>query len=580
MRKRVDASSEISLLYLPGKDKVSGGSRWGEYAVEDLEIERLAWALSIQNEYQEAIKCVLLELCQDTDTLLYRQEILEDFLNRPALADRLEGLLSKLAKLGDYASSRYERTPLRETLARLSELNLYVDCIRTLKTTLEDPQMVTNSRGMETLRRWAEQTVADEEFQSLEKELPGLLAKLNGIPSISIGVNLDGQLRPVEATLLAIHEKPFKGGGSFLDKVTGRRSGKKPNQGIGPLHEVSHQYMDAPGGRLIPLPTRADPLLVPLFRDLYEMLRWLVAPINDVLQQFAQVDISYLISLETEIAFYIGAAKFVTQMKSLGMPMCRPQILAAGTRSGQLERMYNLFLAMHKAEETPATVLTDKIVLNNVNFGPEGRIFVLTGPNLGGKTVYTQAVGVIQVLFQAGLSVPAISASISPVDSIYTHFARLERSDSGMGRLGDEAQRLNVIFQSISEKSLVLLNESLASTSPGESLYLARDIVRALRLYGARAIFATHLHELADSVDTINAEVQGDSRVISLVAGIGEPNRDARGEEDIVPRTYHIQPGPPLGLSYARGIASRYGISFEQLSSKWKEKMESKIPEA
>ena len=81
------------------------------------------------------------------------------------------------------------------------------------------------------------------------------------------------------------------------------------------------------------------------------------------------------------------------------------------------------------------TDLRDQIVTNEVNIGEAGRIFILTGPNQGGKTVYTQGVGLAQVMFQAGLYVPAQSARISPVDGIYTHFTTLEKTGEGTGRL-------------------------------------------------------------------------------------------------------------------------------------------------
>jgi DNA mismatch repair protein MutS len=159
---------------------------------------------------------------------------------------------------------------------------------------------------------------------------------------------------------------------------------------------------------------------------------------------------------------------------------------------------------------------------------------------------------------------------MSPVDGVYTHFATLEEAGDGMGRLGEESRRLNEIFQLATPRTLVLLNESLSSTSPGESLYLARDIVRALRLFGVRAIFATHLHELAEGLDAVNAEVEGDSRVVSLVAGIAPGGEDAESTGEVAARTYRIEPGPPRGLSYAKGIAARYGISFEQLAEQWR----------
>ena len=193
----------------------------------------------------------------------------------------------------------------------------------------------------------------------------------------------------------------------------------------------------------------------------------------------------------------------------------------------------------------------------------EGRSFVLTGPNLGGKTTYVQAVGLAHVLAQAGLFVPGRSAEISPVDAIYTHFPAAEQPSKASGRLGEEAQRLARIFSEATPQSLILLNESLSSTSPGESLYLARDTVCALRLLGARAIYATHLHELAACLDEVNATACDGPPTISLVAGI-VPSGQRSGDGDLG-RTYRIAPGPPQGKSYAQEIAQRHGISLAQL---------------
>jgi DNA mismatch repair protein MutS len=573
MRKRIDASSEISLLYPAAKDRSTSAPHWGKNAVEDLEIEQIAWTLSIQNDYHDAIKSILLEMGGNADAITYRQEVLGDFIDSCEVAEGLKNLLPLLSRLRDYAETRDERTPMQETVARLSELNTYVKCIQVLQEVLGNSLAAYHSRGLARLCTWVKSVKEDEVFQSLENELPGMLTKLSGFPSVSIGVNLDSQLRPVEATLLAIHEKPFRGG-KLLDKLMSRTSSQKPDRGIGPLHEVPNLHVEGLDPRLVRIPTRMDPLMVPLFRDLYEMLRWLIAPINTALQKYSRVNIGQLISLDTEIAFYLGAAALIGRMQAAGLPMCRPQVLPVDERACQAKNMYNLLLALQAVGEVGEKSLDDTIVLNDVDFGPQGRIFILTGPNQGGKTVFTQAVGVLQVLFQAGLCVPARQAALSPVDGIFTHFARLEKADSGMGRLGDEARRLNEIFESATDQSLVLLNETLASTSPGESLYLARDVVCALRLFGVRAIFATHLHELAEDVEKINAEVPGDSRVVSLVAGVALDGNETETIDEIVPRTYQIKPGPPRGLSYARGIASRYGISYEQLSSRWKEKQQ------
>jgi DNA mismatch repair ATPase MutS len=177
-----------------------------------------------------------------------------------------------------------------------------------------------------------------------------------------------------------------------------------------------------------------------------------------------------------------------------------------------------------------------------------------------------QAIGQAQVMAQTGLFVPGRRARISPADGIYTHYPVEERLELGTGRFGDEARRIRAIFEQVTHHSLVLLNESLSTTNMGESLYLAQDIVRALRQIGLRAIFTTHLHELAATVQDLNLDTVGDSQVVSMVAsyeeGQGEQADVAAGEG---PYSYRVVLSPPLGRSYADRIAARYGISLKQL---------------
>jgi hypothetical protein len=133
-----------------------------------------------------------------------------------------------------------------------------------------------------------------------------------------------------------------------------------------------------------------------------------------------------------------------------------------------------------------------------------------------------------------------------------------------MGRLDEEAERLAGIFRQATPHSLVLLNETLAGTAASEALGLARDAVRGLRLLGARAVYVTHLHELAMAVDELNATSPGESLVGSLVADADDDEGSTTGPRHR--RTFRIHPGEPRGTSLASEIARRYGISFPQLA--------------
>src|SRR5205085_10654227 len=254
------------------------------------------------------------------------------------------------------------------------------------------------------------------------------------------------------------------------------------------------------------------------------------------------------------------------RLRAAGLPMCRPEIRPIAECVSYLDESYNVSLALRvmQAATTPGESTTGGIVTNPMTFDAEhGRVWVLTGPNRGGKTTYARAVGLAHLLFQAGLYVPACTARMSPVDAVYTHFPSAEAARPGEGHLDEEAIRLAAMFRQATPHSLILLNEVLSGTSTLEALGLAYDAVRGLRLLGARAIYVTHLHELATRVDEINATTGGDGTVGSLVAEVDEEQSDGKAGHR---RTFRIRPSPPLGLSYASEIAEQHGISYPQLA--------------
>jgi DNA mismatch repair ATPase MutS len=302
-------------------------------------------------------------------------------------------------------------------------------------------------------------------------------------------------------------------------------------------------------------------MLVPLFADLANVLEKTAIPIANQLEQYANLHGQLFNQVRQGLIFYLGAIRFIRRFQSPGLEMCRPQIVPAEERRCEVTDSFNVHLVLRRLETGDDAGAT--IVKNNIRMGPDGRILILTGPNRGGKTTYMQGVGVLYILAQAGLRVPGAQAVISPLDRLFTHFPLEEKPESEAGRFGEEAIRLAKIFEGVTRHSLVLLNESLSSTSFIESLYLAQDLVRILRRVGARAMYSTHLHELANRAAELNESVPGDSEIISIVASPIETGTGANGAEGN--RSYKLEVRPPLGQSYAREIAARYGISYKQL---------------
>jgi len=156
---------------------------------------------------------------------------------------------------------------------------------------------------------------------------------------------------------------------------------------------------------------------------------------------------------------------------------------------------------------------------------------------------------------QLGLPICADNAALSPCDNIFTHFPTGSEDTVDKGRLGEECARLSEIFEGVSERSVVLLDESLSSTGAFEGSYIAAEVLAGFSMAGCRGIFSTHLHDLAASVPSINERCAPKGvKIDNLSADIADGKRSFR----IVRRT-------PDGKSYARDIAEKYGLSFENI---------------
>lgn len=272
----------------------------------------------------------------------------------------------------------------------------------------------------------------------------------------------------------------------------------------------------------------------------------------------------FFTNLETEMLFYQGAVELIQTLEKLGLPMCRPQFVSCESKQFAASGIYDLSFAHHLAAR--AGYSSDVIVKNDVQMNSkQGQIFIVTGPNQGGKTTYLRAIGITQLLAQAGMLVPAESAVISPVDWIYTHFSSAEKAGTDRGRLEEEMVLLEQIMKEISGDSFLLMNESFSSTNSHEGTIIAEEILKALSLIGTRVIFVTHLYELAKKIDVINASTNGITKLVSLVAGIKQPANNEDGKTQGIERTYLVTPGEPLPTGFASDIAYQYGISYEEL---------------
>lgn len=143
--------------------------------------------------------------------------------------------------------------------------------------------------------------------------------------------------------------------------------------------------------------------------------------------------------------------------------------------------------------------LGSEFVANDVKFGPEDSLALITGPNMAGKSTYIRQVALITLLAQIGSYVPARSATIGVADRLFARIGASDELHGGQSTFMVEMTETANILNNAGDRSLVILDEIGRGTSTLDGLSLAwaiaEHIAAAVR---CRALFATHYHELTD----------------------------------------------------------------------------------
>ena len=510
---------EFSLLYPQNVEyKVN---KLTDEAINDLSIDFLVDNLTDKSKERGHIYSLLTKVTDNHEVISYRRDVFEDFLRFPKLREAMEELVARLADLKDIVRFQkdQEGPSLWSLVNRLREIDEYVSCITMIKDTLE--HLAIQSEGMLTLKKIVTDIYKESGFPELKADIDQTLAKARMLRSITIGVNLDDMLRPKE-----FHPA-------------------NPNNAS--LKFVSYQKSAASNDVYIEgTPTGMDETSNALARPVTNIMKKTCDDIKSTIKRYVNISGYMLINLMPEIVFYVRWAELIDKIIAKGMPVCKPEILPPEDRKCSFKEIYNLKLAINNINGENIN-----IIKNDIDFDDERRIYILTGPNRGGKTIFTQAVGLAMMMAQWGIYIPAASGALSPCDNMFTHFPADENDTVDLGRLGEESKRLSEIFDVATPHSFMLLNESLATTSVAEGLFIAKDVVKAMRYLGVRCIFNTHMHELARSLDELNS-CEGSSRVESIITGVQQ------GE-----RSFKVAIAPPQGVSYARDIAQKYGVTFD-----------------
>ena len=249
---------------------------------------------------------------------------------------------------------------------------------------------------------------------------------------------------------------------------------------------------------------------------------------------------SAIVQFDHEIRFYLYYLAFVRRFTTAGLNFSYPEVT---TEPGALsaDDAFDLALAIKSTDEA------QPLVGNGFSLSEPERILVVTGPNQGGKTTFARTIGQCAYLASLGCPIPAGRARFTLPDQIYTHFERQEVLSSLHGKLEDELVRIHEILSRATATSMIIMNESLSSTTVRDALLIGTEILERIIKLRCVAVCVTFLDELA-SVDQ------------ACVSMVGEVAPD-----DPTQRTFKFIRRPADGLAYAAALADKHGLNHDVL---------------
>ncbi|MCR4429598.1 MAG: hypothetical protein NUV45_01105 [Tepidanaerobacteraceae bacterium] len=483
----------------------------------DLNLDQIIDAITAgRQEYN--LKPFFYTPLNDIDAIKYRHEIMQDLENK-ILFEKIKSFAQKMREMREHLSQKdklYYKYQKESWF--LDAVEIYCDAVNCL---LDDLNIVDlKSRGFLAFREYLADYVKSSRFTSLLAETKNLKADLATVKYCLLIKGNRINVRKYESEIdysIDVEKtfEKFKQGAvkdyrvKFLDTLD--------------MNHVEAAILD---------------LVAKLYPDIF-------LDLDDYCEKHGNYLDKTIGIFDREIQFYIAYLEHISKFKRAGLKFCYPMISDKSKEVYDYEG-FDLALAYKLINENSA------IVCNDFYLKGKERIFIVTGPNQGGKTTFARTFGQLHYLASLGCPVPGQKAKLFLFDRLFTHFEREENIKDLRGKLEDELVRIHNILNQATPNSIIIMNEIFTSTTLQDAIFLSKKIMEKIIQMDLLCVCVTFIDELAYLSE----------KTVSMASTVVPENPALR--------TYKILRKPPDGLSYAISIAEKYRLTYDSLKERIK----------
>lgn len=497
-----------------GNERVNDASEEPTH-FHDLNLDQIVDAITVdKQEYN--LKPFFYTPLTNLLAIAYRQEIMKDIESGGALLQEIKDFSKRMRDMRNcLASAEKLYYQFQKERQFLNAIRIYVSAVEALLQALN--QATLNSRGLLAFRDLLERYAQSERFKTLFRETRELVSAL---AAIRYGLFVNGNRVTVSPTnseldYSAIVENLFS---KFKDGTVKDYRFKLPDPNMG---HVQAQILD-----------RVALLNPSEFKTLKEYCE----KNKNFLEKFIS-------DFDREIQFYVAYLDYMILFKNAGLKFCYPEVIH-DSKDIHCREGFDLALARQIIRKGSS------VVSNNFFTRGNERIFIVIGPNQGGKTTFSRTFGQLHYLAVLGLPVPGIETRLFLFDHLLTHFEHGESREFLRGKLKDDLVRIHEILNRATPRGVIILNEIFSSTSVKDALYLSERIIERILRLDCLCVCVTFLDRLSSL----------DEKIVSLVAEIS-PHDPAR-------RTYKVERAPANGRAYALAIAEKYRLTYGRIKKR------------